>query len=76
LAGQTQKWVKLTATNYGVVLWATNETTNGYDLRFHSSDAPPPNNANPPYLEVIYSTDAATKTVSVDHIFSSLTITG
>ena len=38
LTGLTQKWVNLTATNYGVVLWATNETTDGYDLRFYSSD--------------------------------------
>jgi RHS repeat-associated protein len=72
LTNLTQKWVNGTATNYGVVLWATNETTNGYDLRFHSSDAPPPNNANPPVLEVIYPTDAATKTVYFlkDHLGS------
>jgi RHS repeat-associated protein len=72
LTALTQKWVNGTATNYGVVLWATNETTNGYDLRFHSSDAPPPNNANPPVLEVTYSTDAATKTVYFlkDHLGS------
>ncbi len=71
LTNLTQKWVNGTATNNGVVLWATNETTNGYDLRFHSSDAQPPN-ANPPVLEVIYSTDAATKTVYFlkDHLGS------
>ncbi len=71
LTNLTQKWVNGTATNNGVVLWATNETTNGYDLRFHSSDAQPPN-ANPPVLEVTYSTDAATKTVYFlkDHLGS------
>ncbi|MCI0553493.1 MAG: DNRLRE domain-containing protein, partial [Anaerolineae bacterium] len=70
LAALTQKWVNGTATNYGVVLWATNETTNGYDVRFHSSDAPPPNNANPPVLEVTWSQTPRTVYFLKDHLGS------
>ncbi|MGH7450609.1 MAG: DNRLRE domain-containing protein, partial [bacterium] len=39
LTDLTQKWVNGTATNYGVILWATNEDVNGYNLRFYSSEA-------------------------------------
>jgi len=72
LTGLTQKWVNLTATNYGVVLWATNETTDGYDLRFYSSEAVAPNDIYRPYLQVIYSTETTTKTVYFlkDHLGS------
>jgi RHS repeat-associated protein len=66
----TQKWANGSATNYGVVVWATNENTDGYDLRFHSSDAPPPNNANPPVLEVTYSSEAKTVYFLKDHLGS------
>jgi hypothetical protein len=38
LTALTQKWVNGSATNYGVVLWATNEATDGYDLRFRASE--------------------------------------
>ena len=71
LTGLTQKWVSLMATNYGVVLWATNETTDGYDLRFYSSEYTTDPTLQPK-LEVIYSTDAATKTVYFlkDHLGS------
>ncbi len=67
----TQKWVNGTATNYGVILWATNENTNGYDLRFRSSEYAD-TTSHRPVLEVIYSTDAATKTVYFlkDHLGS------
>ncbi len=38
LTALTQKWVNGTAANNGVVLWATNENVNGYDLRFYFSE--------------------------------------
>ena len=67
----TQKWVNLTATNYGVVLWANNETTDGYDLRFYSSEYTTDPTMQPK-LEIIYSTEATTKTVYFlkDHLGS------
>ncbi len=74
LTNLTQKWVKVSGPgsfpSYGVILWATNENVNGYDLRFYSSEAT--NSADRPYLEVIYSTEAATKTVYFlkDHLGS------
>lgn len=40
-----------TATNYGVILWATNEDTDGKDLRFRSSEY----SSDQLYLEVTYS---------------------
>jgi len=63
--------VNLTATNYGVVLWATNETTDGYDLRFYSSEYTT-DPTKQPKLEIIYSTEATTKTVYFlkDHLGS------
>ncbi|MCI0698446.1 DNRLRE domain-containing protein [candidate division KSB1 bacterium] len=71
LTNLAQKWVNGTATNYGVILWATNENTNGYDLRFRSSEYAD-TTSHRPILEVIYSTDAATKTVYFlkDHLGS------
>ncbi|MCI0698444.1 hypothetical protein L0337_41405, partial [candidate division KSB1 bacterium] len=74
LTNLTQKWVKVSGPgsfpSYGVIVWATNEDVNGYDLRFYSSEAT--NSADRPYLEVIYSTEAATKTVyfQKDHLGS------
>jgi len=68
LAALTQKWVNGTATNYGVVLWATNEATNGYDLRFRSSENTP--TTERPYLEVTYSTEAKTVYFLKDHLGS------
>ena len=70
LSSLTQKWVSGTATNYGVVLWATNETTDGKDLRFYSSEAVAPNDVNRPYLEVIYSQQAKTVYFLKDHLGS------
>jgi RHS repeat-associated protein len=64
----TQKWVNGTATNYGVVLWATNETTDGYDLRFRSSEYA--TTSERPYLQVTYSTSAKTVYFLKDHLGS------
>ena len=55
---------------FGVILWATNEDVIGYDLRFHSTDAFPPNNTNPPYLEVIWSNQLKTVYFLKDHLGS------
>jgi len=70
LSALTQKWVNGTAVNYGVILWATNEDVAGYTFRFYSSEATNPSDR--PYLEVVYSTDEATKTVYFlkDHLGS------
>jgi hypothetical protein len=70
LTALTQKWMNGTASNYGVILWATNEDVTGYTMRFHSSEAS--NSSDRPYLEVIYSTEAETKTVYFlkDHLGS------
>ncbi len=70
LTALTQKWLNGTASNYGVVLWATNEDTDGYTSRFHSSEAT--NSSDRPYVEVVYSTEATTRTVYFlkDHLGS------
>jgi RHS repeat-associated protein len=64
----TQKWVNGTATNYGVVLWATNEGTNGYDLRFRASEYT--TTSLRPYLQVTYSTSSKTVYFLKDHLGS------
>jgi hypothetical protein len=38
LTSLTQQWVNLTASNFGVILWATNEDTDGMNLFFRSSE--------------------------------------
>jgi RHS repeat-associated protein len=65
-----QKWVNGTATDYSVILWATNEDVNGYDLRFRSSEYG--TTSDRPNLEVVYSTEATTSTVYFlkDHLGS------
>jgi RHS repeat-associated protein len=70
LTALTQKWLNGTAANYGVMLWATNEDVTGYTMRFHSSEAS--NSSDRPYLEVVYSTEATTRTVYFlkDHLGS------
>jgi hypothetical protein len=70
LTALTQKWLATPASNYGVILWAINEDVAGYTFRFHSSEAS--NSNDRPYWEVVYSTDAATKTVYFlkDHLGS------
>jgi RHS repeat-associated protein len=66
LTAATQKWVSGTASNYGVILWATNEATDGKDLRFRSSAYSTDN----PKLEVTYSTAAKTVYFLKDHLGS------
>ncbi|MCI0619171.1 DNRLRE domain-containing protein, partial [bacterium] len=39
LTALTQKWLNTPSSNYGVILWATNEDSAGYTMRFHSSEA-------------------------------------
>jgi RHS repeat-associated protein len=70
LSALTQKWVNGAAANYGVILWADNEDVAGYTMRFYSSEAT--NQSDRPYLEVVYSTEATTKTVYFlkDHLGS------
>jgi RHS repeat-associated protein len=70
LSALTQKWLNGTVSNYGVILWATNEDVAGYTMRFHSSEAT--NQSDRPYLEVVYSTEATTRTVYFlkDHLGS------
>jgi hypothetical protein len=33
-----KKWMATPATNYGVLMWATNETEDGHDMRMHSRE--------------------------------------
>jgi RHS repeat-associated protein len=70
LTALTQKWMATPASNYGVILWATNEDVAGYTMRFYSSEAT--NQSDRPYLEVVYSTEATTRTVYFlkDHLGS------
>jgi len=49
----TQKWINGLATNYGVILWATNEDTDGMNLWFRSSEYSDSNYT--PRLEVTWS---------------------
>jgi len=60
LTALTQKWLT-GAANFGVILKADNEDVAGYTMRFYSSEASPA--FYQPYLEVIYSTETAIKTV-------------
>ncbi len=68
LTALTQKWVNGSATNYGVVLWATNEGTNGYDLRFRASEYA--TTSERPYLQVTYSTSSKTVYFLKDYLGS------
>jgi RHS repeat-associated protein len=70
LTALTQKWLATPASNYGVILWATNEDVAGYTMRFYSSEAG--NSSDRPNLEVVYSTEATTRTVYFlkDHLGS------
>ncbi len=64
----TERWLEGTAANYGVVLWATNETTDGYDLRFRASEYA--TTTERPYLQVTYSTSSKTVYFLKDHLGS------
>jgi len=68
LTALTQKWVSGRVANYGVLLWATNENTSGYVLRFYSSEAT--NTSDRPYLEVIWSQTPQTVYFLKDHLGS------
>jgi len=52
-----------------VVLWATNETTDGYDLRFYSSEYTT-DPTKQPKLEITYSTELKTVYFLKDHLGS------
>jgi len=54
LSALTQKWITSAATNYGVILWATNEDTDGMNLFFRSSEYTTDPTMQPK-LEVIWS---------------------
>ena len=56
------------AANNGVMLWAENEDTDGYDLRFYSSETA--NSVDRPYLEVTWSQTAKTVYFLKDHLGS------
>ncbi|MGH7495435.1 MAG: DNRLRE domain-containing protein [bacterium] len=70
LTALTQKWVKGTgpgsAPNHGVILWATNEDVNAYDLRFNSSEV----ENHPPELVVTWSNTPKTVYFLKDHLGS------
>ncbi|MGH7495432.1 MAG: RHS repeat-associated core domain-containing protein [bacterium] len=54
------------APSYGVVLWATNEDTDGHAMQFNSSEAA----SNQPYLEIIWSNTPKTVYFLKDHLGS------
>lgn len=56
-----------TATNNGVILWATNEDVNAYDLRFYSRE----NATNKPKLVVTWSNTPKTVYFLKDHLGST-----
>ncbi|KAA0229734.1 RHS repeat-associated core domain-containing protein [candidate division KSB1 bacterium] len=62
----TQKWVTTPSSNNGVILWATNEDVNAYDLRFYSSE----NETKPPELMIIWSDQPKTVYFLKDHLGS------
>jgi RHS repeat-associated protein len=68
LTALTQKWLNTPASNYGVILWATNEDVAGYTMRFHSSEAT--NSSDRPYLEVVWSNTPKTVYFLKDHLGS------
>jgi RHS repeat-associated protein len=70
LTALTQKWVKYPlsggAPNNGVILWATNEDTDGQAMQFNSSEA----GMYYPFLEIIYSQLPRTVYFLKDHLGS------
>jgi RHS repeat-associated protein len=66
LSALTQKWINGAAANYGVILWATNEDVNAYDLRFYSCE----NATNKPKLVVTWSNTPKTVYFLKDHLGS------
>jgi len=69
LTALTQKWINSTATNYGVILWATNEDVNGMNLFFRSSEYTTDPTMQPK-LEVIWSQLPRTVYFLKDHLGS------
>ncbi len=66
LTNLTQKWVNTPSSNNGVILWATNEDVNSYDLRFYSSE----NETKQPELMIIWSDQPKTVYFLKDHLGS------
>ncbi len=66
LTALTNQWLDGSAPNYGVILWATNEDTPGYELRFRSSLA----SVDLPVLEVVYTRPTKTVYFLKDHLGS------
>ena len=64
LTALTRAWHDGSVPNYGVILWATNEDTDGYDLRFRSSDD---GYVDQPVLEIIYTRPTKTVYFLKDH---------
>ena len=69
LTALTQKWINSTATNYGVILWATNEDANGMNLFFRSSEYTTDPTMQPK-LEIIWSQLPHTVYFLKDHLGS------
>jgi len=65
----TQQWVNLTTSNYGVILWATNEDTDGMNLFFRSSEYTTDPTMQPK-LEIIWSQLPRTVYFLKDHLGS------
>ncbi|MCE7945284.1 MAG: hypothetical protein DYG95_27280 [Chlorobi bacterium CHB1] len=61
-----QKWVTTPSSNNGVILWATNEDVNSYDLRFYSSE----HENKRPQLMIIWSNQPKTVYFLKDHLGS------
>jgi len=64
----TQKWINGMTTNYGVILWATNENTDGMNLWFRSSEYSDSNYT--PRLEVTWSNTLHAVYFLKDHLGS------
>lgn len=62
-------WHNGTFSNHGVVLWATNESTDGYDVRMRSSETT--NTTEKPYLEINYTLPLKKYFYFKDHLGST-----
>ena len=69
LTALTQKWVSNSTTNFGVILWATNEDTDGMNLWFRSSEYTTDPTVQPK-LEIIWSQTPQTVYFLKDHLGS------
>jgi len=66
LSALTKKWIDTPSSNYGVILWATNEDTDGQAMQFRSAEAA----SNQPKLEIIWSNTPKTVYFLKDHLGS------